>query len=99
MAEYIAKLRRHRTGEDAHPPEIVIDAVTEFEAAALALNHFVRSGEQFTGESGLELLQGNVTASKPVDVKDIVYWLRNKPEGRALVERDNLQPLLDYLPA
>ena len=69
MAEYIAKLRDPRLGEEI--PVVSIDSVTEFEAAALALEHFRQRGVRFDGESGLELLEGNVTASKPVPVKEI----------------------------
>jgi hypothetical protein len=95
MAEYIAKLRDHRLGEEI--PITRIDTVTEFEAAALALEEFRKRGVQFDRESGLELLEGNVTASKPVPVKDIMYWLRDKPEGQALAKRDGLERLLDYV--
>jgi hypothetical protein len=38
-----------------------------------------------------------VRASKPVPVKEIMYWLRNKPEGQALAKRDGLERLLDYV--
>jgi hypothetical protein len=96
MADYIAKLRNDADGGLA--PEIEADAVTEFEAAALALKRFHQQGVPFDARTGLELLQGNVTHSKPVPVKDIIYWLRNKKEGRALVEKDGLQPLLEYVP-
>ena len=96
MADYIAKLRR--PGADAgQAPQIEVDAVTEFEAAAIALNRFHQMGEAFDATTGLEILQGNVTHSKPVPVRDIVYWLRNKQEGQALVRKDGLQPLLDYV--
>jgi hypothetical protein len=95
MAEYIAKLRDQRLGEEI--PTARIDTVTEFEAAALALEVFRQRGVQFDRESGLELLEGNVTASKPVPVKDIMYWLRDKPEGQALAKRDGLERLLDYV--
>jgi hypothetical protein len=71
--------------------------LTEFEAAALGLEHLRRRGVQFDGDSGVELLEGNVTASKPVPVKEIMYWLRNKAEGQALAKRDGLQGLLDYV--
>jgi hypothetical protein len=95
MAEYIAKLHDHRLGEEI--PSATIGTVTEFEAAALALEEFRKRGVQFDGESGLELLEGNVTASKPVPVKEIMYWLRDKPEGQALAKRDGLERLLDYV--
>jgi hypothetical protein len=95
MAEYIAKLHDRRAGQDA--PTATIDTVTEFEAAALALEQFRRQGVSFDGDSGLELLEGNVRASKPVPVKEIMYWLRNKPEGQALAKRDGLERLLDYV--
>jgi hypothetical protein len=95
MAEYIAKLHDHRLG--AEIPSATIGTVTEFEAAALALEEFRKRGVQFDGESGLELLEGNVTASKPVAVKEIMYWLRDKPEGQALAKRDGLERLLDYV--
>lgn len=96
MAEYVAKLRDRRLGAGPAPTE-VINTLTEFEAAALALEKFRRQGLQFDGRSGLEILEGNVTASKPVDVKDILYWLRNRPEGQALVVKDGLQGLLEYV--
>lgn len=95
MAEYIAKLRDKRLRGDL--PTVEVETLTEFEAAAIALERFRRMGLQFDGRSGIELLEGNVTASKPVDVKDITYWLRNRPEGQALVERDGLHALLDYV--
>jgi hypothetical protein len=95
MAEYIAKLHDHRLGDET--PSATIGTVTEFEAAALALEEFRKRGVQFDGESGLELLEGNVTASKPVPVKEIMYWLREKPEGQALAKRDGLERLLDYV--
>ena len=95
MAEYIAKLRDHRLGEEV--PSATIDTLTEFEAAALALEQFRRRGVNFDGESALELLEGNVTASKPVPVKEIMYWLRNKSEGQSLAHRDGLEGLLEYV--
>ena len=95
MAEYIAKLRDHRLGEEI--PTTRIDTVTEFEAAALALDEFRERGVRFDGESGLELLEGNVTASKPVPVKEMMYWLREKAEGQALAKRDGLERLLDFV--
>jgi hypothetical protein len=94
MAEYIAKLRDRRLGGEI--PVVTIDSVTEFEAAALALEQFRQRGVVFDGESGLELLEGNVTASKPVPVKEIMHWLRDRVEGQALVKRDGLEGLLDY---
>ena len=95
VAEYIAKLRDSRLAGDV--PTVTVVTVTEFEAAALALEEFRQRGVAFDGETGLEMLEGNVTASKPVPVKDILYWLRNRPEGQALVHRDRLQPLLEYV--
>ena len=95
VAEYIAKLHDHRLG--AEIPSATVGTVTEFEAAALALEEFRKRGVQFDGESGLELLEGNVTASKPVPVKEIMYWLREKHEGQALAKRDGLERLLDYV--
>ena len=57
--------------------------MTEFEAAALALEEFRERGVQFDGESGLELLEGNVTASKPVPVKrDHVPGCGRRPKAR-----------------
>lgn len=96
MADYVARLRRTRS-DDANAPSVEVDALTEFEAAAVALNLFRQRGERFDASTGLELLQGNVTHSKPVPVKDIMYWLRSRPEGQALVQKDGLQPLLDYV--
>jgi hypothetical protein len=95
MAEYVAKLHDRRLG--AEIPVARIESVTEFEAAALALEHFRQRGVTFDGESGLELLEGNVTASKPVPVKEIMYWLRNRGEGQALAKRDGLEQLLEYV--
>jgi hypothetical protein len=97
MAEYIARLWRNHP-HDIEVPSVQVNALTEFEAAAVALNTFREMGEEFSANSGLELLQGNVTHSKPVSVKDIVYWLRSRPEGVALVEKDRLQALLEYVP-
>lgn len=96
MADYIAKLRQGHA-QNTDDPTVEVEALTEFEAAAVALNRFLQAGEKFDASTGLELLQGNVTHSKPVPVKDIVHWLRDRPEGRALAERDNLQSLLDYV--
>jgi hypothetical protein len=96
MAEYIVKLTK-RNAPDAHVPQVTADAVTEFEAAAIGLNRLRERGEDFSAETGVEILQGNVTSTMPVPVRNITSWLRNRPEGRALVERDGLQPLLDYV--
>jgi hypothetical protein len=95
MAEYIVKLHDRRLGSET--PTATIDTLTEFEAAALALEEFRRRGVQFDGESRIEVLEGNVTASKPVPVKDIMYWLRNNAEGQALAKRDGLEQLLEYV--
>ena len=95
MAEYIAKLHDRRAGPNA--PTATINTVTEFEAAALALERFRQQGIAFDGDSGLELLEGTVRASKPVPVREIMYWLRNKPEGQALAKRDGLERLLEYV--
>jgi hypothetical protein len=95
MAEYIAKLHNQQGG--AEIPTVKVDTITEFEAAALALEQFRQRGVPFDGQTGIELLEGTVTASKPVPVRDILYWLRNKPEGLALVKRDGLGGLLDYV--
>jgi hypothetical protein len=95
MAEYIAKLHDRKLG--AEVPTATIETVTEFEAAALALEQFRQRGVPFDGHSGLELLEGNVTASTPVRVKEIMYWLRHKGEGQALARRDGLERLLDYV--
>jgi hypothetical protein len=96
MSEYTVMLRKtDRHDEDV--PKVEVDALTEFEAAAVGLDRFRQMGEQFSAATGVEILQGNVRASKPVPVKDITYWLRNKPEGHAIVKRDGLQPLLDYV--
>ena len=96
MAEYIVKLLRNDP-EGGRVPQIEVDAITEFEAAAVGLNQLRQSGEPFQGDTGVEIVQGNVTETKPVPVKDITSWLRNKAAGQELVERDGLQPLLDYV--
>jgi hypothetical protein len=96
MSEYTVMLRRTDRHED-DVPKVEVNALTEFEAAAVGLDRFRQMGEQFSGGTGVEIVQGNVRASKPVPVKDITYWLRNKPEGHAIVERDRLQSLLDYV--
>ena len=97
MADYIVKLWRNHP-HDTQVPKVDVEAVTEFEAAAIGLNKHRQLGEQFDGGTGVEILQGNITHSKPVAVKDILYWLRNRPEGQALTQKDGLQPLLDYVP-
>jgi hypothetical protein len=97
MAEYVAKLHDdvRFSGES---PTLRVEALTEFEACALAREAFRRRGVVFGPESGLEVLQGNVTSSKPVPVKEILFWWRNKPEGQALERRDGLQELLACVP-
>ena len=95
MAEYIVKLHGRKAAQEV--PTVTIDTLTEFEAAALGLEQFRRRGVSFDGHTGVELLEGNVTASKPVPVKDIMYWLRNRPEGQALAKRDRLEGLLEYV--
>jgi hypothetical protein len=96
MAEYTVKLSTDDR-EAARAAQVEVDALTEFEAAAVGLNELRQRGEPFTGATGVEILQGNVTETKPVPVRDITYWLRNKAAGQELVERDGLQPLLDYV--
>ncbi len=96
MAEYTVKLRRSDS-TDSPVPEVEVDALTEFEAAAVGLNQLRARGERFDAETGVEIVQGTVTETKPVPVKDIVYWLRNRREGQALTERDRLEPLLEYM--
>lgn len=96
MAEYTVKLRR--TESSGSPvPAVEVDALTEFEAAAVGLNELRARGERFDAETGVEIVQGTVTETRPVPVKDIVYWLRNRREGQALAERDRLEPLLEYV--
>jgi hypothetical protein len=96
MAEYIVKILRTDQA-DPHVPKVEVSALTEFEAAAKGLNQLRERGEQFSAQTGVEILQGNVTGTKPIPVKDILYWLRNRNEGQTLARRDGLQPLLDYV--
>ena len=96
MAEYTVKLLRHDP-EGGRVPQVEVDALTEFEAAAVGLNQLRQIGEPFAGNTGVEIVQGNVTETKPVPVRDITYWLRNKAAGQELVVRDGLQPLLEYV--
>lgn len=97
MSEYAVQLWRNHP-HDTHVPKVDVDALTEFEAAALALDRFRQMGEEFGPKTGVEILQGNVTHSAPVAVADIMKWLRHGPEGQALVEKDGLHALLDFVP-
>ena len=90
------KLHDRRAGQD--PPTVTLDTLTEFEAAALGLERLRQRGVQFDGDSGVELLEGNVTASKPVPVKEIMWTgCGTSSKGQALAKRDGLQGLLDYV--
>jgi hypothetical protein len=96
MSEYTVKLVKGDK-EEGRMPQVEVDALTEFEAAAVGLNRFRELGEEFDGRTGVEIIQGNVTETKPVPVKDIVHWLRDRREGQALAERDGLGPLIEYV--
>jgi hypothetical protein len=79
MSEYTVKLVKDK--DEGRTPEVHVDALTEFEAAAVGLNRFRELGEPFDSHTGVEIVQGNVTETKPVPVKDIVHWLRDRREG------------------
>ena len=70
MAEYTVKLRRSDS-TDSPVPEVEVDALTEFEAAAVGLNQLRARGEGFEVETDVEIVQGTVTETKPVPVKRI----------------------------
>ena len=97
MSEYTVKLVKDDKDEGRRVPHVEVDALTEFEAAAVGLNRFREMGEQFDGRTGVEITQGTVTETKPVPVRDIVHWLRDRREGQTLAERDGLGPLLEYV--
>src|SRR5687767_8536103 len=77
MSEFVCRLWVH-WAEDGLLPEVTVQADTQIEAAALALDHFIALNRALDGDA---YLQCEPCGSAWLRVRDVLDWLRT-PEGR-----------------
>ena len=77
MSEFVCRLWVH-WAEDGLLPELTVQADTQIEAAALALDHFIALNRALDGDA---YLQCEPCGSEWLRVRDVLDWLRT-PEGR-----------------
>jgi len=69
------------------------DVQNEMEAAAVAVNHYLATIPNLDAETIIDSSPVGV-APRPMKLRDLIGWLRKSEEGRAFVEKENLQALV-----
>ena len=78
MSEFVCRLWVH-WAEDGLLPEVTVQADTQIEAAALALDQFIAMNRALDRDA---YLQCEPCGSESLRVRDVLDWLRT-PQGRA----------------
>jgi hypothetical protein len=71
-------------------------AASEVEASAIAMKHFLRQGASVNSESGFDI-QAEGEETHRIAATTVRHWLRHDPTGQAVLNREDLQAVLDAI--